>query len=566
MLRFGRLLVLLIMLLSFQGIVMLAQESTPEATAPVLPITPTPMPTMTATNTSANQTHTVVIGDTLFRIARRYGVTIEAIMELNGITNRNNIVVGTVLKIPDTTNPVSTPVMATPTATSVPVIPTVQATTEPSTGDTYTVVRGDTLFRIATRFNTTVGELQRLNNISNINVIEVGQVLILSGEGTTPAVTVTPAPLATTTSVTVATAETTESMPEVTFGRGIEVFIAGQDIAQLTETLTQLDIEWVKITMNWRNVEQTQGDFNLTEFDLAIDSLNAANIQVMLTLTGAPDWARPSATPFVLALPSYGPPDDPTTFGTFAGQIAQRYGDKVQAYEIWVEPNLRRSWISADTIGSSNARLSSVSYLELLESAYSAIKAVNEDLVVVSAGLAPTGLDSPSDSIPDRRYLENLLASGLLNYVDAVGVEPDGFANPPDSLCCTAPRGVSTHFESPQFYFLNTLQDYRVLLVKFDGADVPLWATRFGWGSAEGNTIVAPNSAENPFLNYTDAEEQATYTTRAFELGADSGYVGAMFLYNLNGCQVGNGEACFYSLILADGTARSVGEALGFNP
>ncbi len=47
----------------------------------------------------------------------------------------------------------------------------------------YVVQTGDTLYTIAQKFNTTVDVLTRLNNISDPNVIYVGQVLIISEEG-----------------------------------------------------------------------------------------------------------------------------------------------------------------------------------------------------------------------------------------------------------------------------------------------------------------------------------------------------------------------------------------------
>ena len=47
--------------------------------------------------------------------------------------------------------------------------------------ETYTVVKGDTLWSIAKRFGTTVDELVRLNNIKNRNLIYVGQVLKIKG-------------------------------------------------------------------------------------------------------------------------------------------------------------------------------------------------------------------------------------------------------------------------------------------------------------------------------------------------------------------------------------------------
>ena len=47
--------------------------------------------------------------------------------------------------------------------------------------ETYTVVKGDTLWSIAKRFGTTVDELVRLNNIKNKNLIYIGQVLKIKG-------------------------------------------------------------------------------------------------------------------------------------------------------------------------------------------------------------------------------------------------------------------------------------------------------------------------------------------------------------------------------------------------
>ncbi len=52
---------------------------------------------------------------------------------------------------------------------------------------TYTVQPGDTLGEIARRFGTTVAELQRLNNISNPDVIPAGISLMIPDNGSAPA-------------------------------------------------------------------------------------------------------------------------------------------------------------------------------------------------------------------------------------------------------------------------------------------------------------------------------------------------------------------------------------------
>ncbi|NLF28953.1 MAG: LysM peptidoglycan-binding domain-containing protein, partial [Clostridiales bacterium] len=107
------------------------------------------------------QTYTVVRGDTLSGIAARFGTTVAELVRLNNIANPNLIFPGQVLIISEGTTP-------------------------PPTGQTYTVVRGDTLSGIANRFGTTVAELVRLNGIADPNLIFPGQILIIR-EGSGPA-------------------------------------------------------------------------------------------------------------------------------------------------------------------------------------------------------------------------------------------------------------------------------------------------------------------------------------------------------------------------------------------
>ncbi len=92
-------------------------------------------------------TYTVVKGDTLYLIAKNYNTTVDAIKNLNNLTS-NTINIGQTLKIP-TTN---------------------------ENYFNYVVVRGDTLYSIARKYNTTVNEIKKLNNLTN-NTINLGQVL-----------------------------------------------------------------------------------------------------------------------------------------------------------------------------------------------------------------------------------------------------------------------------------------------------------------------------------------------------------------------------------------------------
>lgn len=78
----------------------------------------------------------------------------------------------------------------------------------PTTGTTYTVRAGDTLYAIARRYNTTVAKIAQANNIKNVNLIRTGQVLKIPGTTTTPAPISKPAPPKTTTTYTVKSGDT----------------------------------------------------------------------------------------------------------------------------------------------------------------------------------------------------------------------------------------------------------------------------------------------------------------------------------------------------------------------
>ncbi len=105
--------------------------------------------------------YTVVAGDSLYSIANRYNTTVSELKLLNNLTN-DLLTIGQVLKIPGNYDP------ETPTDPSPPV-----------TSD-YTVISGDNLYSIARKFNTSVSELKSLNNL-NSDILSIGQVLKIPG-------------------------------------------------------------------------------------------------------------------------------------------------------------------------------------------------------------------------------------------------------------------------------------------------------------------------------------------------------------------------------------------------
>ena len=93
--------------------------------------------------------YTVQKGDSLYSIAKKYNVTIDELKELNNLTS-NLLSIGQVLLIPSST-PLET---------------------------TYTVQKGDSLYSIAKKYNTSVDKLKELNSLTS-NMLSIGQILII---------------------------------------------------------------------------------------------------------------------------------------------------------------------------------------------------------------------------------------------------------------------------------------------------------------------------------------------------------------------------------------------------
>lgn len=97
--------------------------------------------------------YTVVAGDSLYAIARKYGLTMQELMEFNNLGS-TLLSIGQVLKIPAA----------------------VEETIPPVTETTYTVKSGDSLYSIAKKYNTTVSDLMTYNRLTS-NLLSIGQVL-----------------------------------------------------------------------------------------------------------------------------------------------------------------------------------------------------------------------------------------------------------------------------------------------------------------------------------------------------------------------------------------------------
>ena len=104
------------------------------------------------TNLLPTLIYTVKKGDSLYSIAKQYNTSVSEIVSLNNLKS-NNLQIGQVLKIPSTSN-------------------------SPQPSNVYVVKKGDNLYSIARKYNTTVDSIKKKNNLTS-NSLQVGQKLII---------------------------------------------------------------------------------------------------------------------------------------------------------------------------------------------------------------------------------------------------------------------------------------------------------------------------------------------------------------------------------------------------
>lgn len=461
------------------------------------------------------QYHTAQAGETLMSIARRYGVSLDALVAANGISNPNFIRQGQRLVIPDAGS-----VTSTSSAGNNP--------SGGSTAQTYTVRSGDTLASIATRYGTSIGAIARASGLANPNSLRIGQQLTIPGAGSAgqpataqrsvPAQSSAPAPAA---------------APQGSFIYGIQAHMIGTNRAPVIRSVRELGFSWVKQQIEWKNEEPAKGQINWGAMDRIVNDMAANGITVLFSIVKAPRWARQHQTDFSVE----GPPTNVQDYADFVSKVAARYCNRgVGAIEVWNEQNLHYEW--------GNETINAARYMKLLQAAYTAIKSACPQMLVVSGALTPTGAPAPWAQ-DDFAYLQEMYNNGLARYSDAIGAHPSGFNVPPTinhTQACNFIQKTKSSFTGPcdaphhSWSFRSTLEGYRNIMVRNGDAGTKIWVTEFGW---------AAGGAFHPdyqYANDNSFEEQAAWTVEAYQFMRRSGWVGAAFLWNLNFRVVADGS------------------------
>lgn len=330
---------------------------------------------------------------------------------------------------------------------------------------------------------------------------------------------------------------TDQSLPYRLPRSGINVALEQYDPGELDaqfEAMQRAGFIWIRQHADWSIIESERGQPDWSQWDQYVETIRAyPQLKLFPVLINTPAWARdPRGTGITT------PANNPADFAAFVSAFAERYGESIEAYQIWDEPNLNTSWGLLDP--------QPADYLALLSASYSSIHAADAQAVVLAASLAPTSELGPQN-ISDWRYLDSLYALGLQDVSDGVSAKPYGFASGPQD------RQVS----EDRLNFSRIVRLREIMLAHGDGS-TPLWASHFGWNSLPTDWTGAPS-----IWGEVSADEQRDFTMTAIQRAeTEWPWLGGMILYHWQPDAPSDDPVWGFSLHQPDGQPTELLEAL----
>ncbi len=324
------------------------------------------------------------------------------------------------------------------------------------------------------------------------------------------------------------------------------------------QAILDMGFGWVKQEFAWRDIEGAKkGALDWSHSDAVIYAANAKQVNILARIDNSPDWAAPGC--YDPAQSSMGPPRRTQDWVDFVKAFATRYKQRIRAYEIWNEPNLSREWC--------NQPPSAAAYTQFLKASYQAIKSVDPNAIVISAGLTPTTCCSDGgQALPDATYFSQMydaMGGSSQGYFDVLGVHAAGFkADPEADPAAVANDPVLTnHDPSPpelkRIYCFRHVEDIRQIMVARGDSNKQIAITEFGWTSDPVNPAYA--------WFRVDENTKADRIVRAYQYARAhwAPWIGVMSLiYIANPDWTDADEKYWWAITNPDGTVRPAYTAL----
>ncbi len=191
----------------------------------------------------------------------------------------------------------------------------------------------------------------------------------------------------------------------------------------------------------WNRYEKKRGEIQWEKLDEKVALAERHGVKLLYVFAYTPTWAssRPDESHYT-GPGAKAPPRDPADWQNFIRAVVSRYKGRMDAFEIWNEPNAGFFSGNVDE------------YMELLKTGYAAAKQANPDCTVL--GVSGTGGYLP--------WLRDICERGGLNFMDAVSVHT-----------------YTTPSSPEQANLLGRMAGTRAIIAKYGGQQ-PIWNTEVG--------------------------------------------------------------------------------------
>ncbi len=301
-----------------------------------------------------------------------------------------------------------------------------------------------------------------------------------------------------------------QNLPFATARPGVNVELLQydqQDLLINLQSISDANFHWIRQFVYWDEIEASQGEFDWSNWDRLASAVRTfPQLELVAVLMNTPEWAR--AKQDELTLKRSAPPEHLENFAFFAGEFASRYGDFIDNYQIWDEPNLGDAWGGLDP--------RPAEYVALLSTARAAILAADGNATILAAALAPT-TEVAGKNISDIRYLDAIYAHGAAELMDVVAGKPYGFSS----------SALDRRVDETLLNFSRIIALREVMLAHNDGR-TPLWASHFGW-----NALPTDWQGDASIWGAVSEEQQREYTLQALDRSyRELPWLGALILHH----------------------------------
>ncbi|MFQ3671992.1 MAG: hypothetical protein SNJ83_00195 [Aggregatilineales bacterium] len=245
------------------------------------------------------------------------------------------------------------------------------------------------------------------------------------------------------------------------------------------------------------------------KYDRIVDLVEEYGMRLMVRLSNPPAWAHANNP----NIGTFAPPDDFDDFVNYAVAVAQRYKGRIHHYQVWNEPNIYPEW------GEQFA--DPAAYTDLLCRTYRALKAVDPEIVVISAAIAPTISLDGFMGYQDVAYLQAMYNAGAAACFDVLAAQGYGlFSGAYDR------RQRVTTVTAARHVF------YRDLMVANGDAHKPIWISEAAWNAVLDAPLPPEQIIQYDRFGLSTQEQAARYTPELYQRAQQEWpWVGVVFYW-----------------------------------